>query len=331
MATIASALIVTAPHTVELGTVELPEPGSGEVLLETLFSSISPGTELRCLAGKQQGAAFPFVPGYSMIGRVVRAGRSSGIAEGTIGFAMGSEHAAGAHLMWGAHMSHAVCGAARLQVLPDDIDRTEAVVSKLASIPYHGLRLCRPLSEERVAVVGLGAIGHCAAKLYTLAGAHTVACDLSPRRVEAARAAGIEAVVAGSSLKLAFADVFPDGADVVVDCTGIASVLPHALELCRELPWGDHEKAGPRYVVQGSYPDSFSVPYGGAFLREMTFIVPRSEQDRDRRVIHDLLRRGALSLKSIVSGVRKPKDAAEVYRALGDPATDLMTVVFDWS
>src|SRR5690349_17692894 len=103
----AKALIATAPHSVEVGSVELPEPGPSEVLLETIMSSISPGTELRCVSGKQQGAAFPFVLGYSMVGRVIRAGHASGVAEGTVAFVMGSEHASGAHLMWGAHMSHA--------------------------------------------------------------------------------------------------------------------------------------------------------------------------------------------------------------------------------
>jgi NADPH:quinone reductase-like Zn-dependent oxidoreductase len=51
---------------VTLEQIEIPEPGVGEVLLEVEYTLISPGTELRCRAGKQDGAVFPFIPGYSL-------------------------------------------------------------------------------------------------------------------------------------------------------------------------------------------------------------------------------------------------------------------------
>ncbi|HEV8245020.1 MAG TPA: zinc-binding alcohol dehydrogenase [Polyangiaceae bacterium] len=327
----AKALVATDLHQVELASVELPEPGPGEVLLETLYSCISPGTELRCLAGKQPGTVFPFIPGYALVGRVIKAGSAAGVAEGSVAFVMGSDYAGKVHLMWGCHISHAVCAANKLQIIPAGVDLVEASAAKLASIPYHGLRLCRPLPEERIAVIGLGPIGHMAAKLYVLSGANTVACDVSASRVEQAEAAGIVAVKAGTSLKESFAPHFPDGADAVIDCTGAPALLESAVEVCRELPWGDHAPPAPRYLVQGSYADTFSVPYQAAFLRELSFILPRSEQNRDRLVIFELIKRGQLSLKSVISEVSKPADGPRVYRELGERGTKLMTVVFDWS
>ena len=62
----------------------------------------------------------------------------------------------------------------------------------------------------------------------------------------------------------------------------------------------------------------------------MSFILPRSEQDRDRSIIYDMLGRGAISLKSVISDVRKPDDAPATYAQLRAPDTDLMTVVFKW-
>src|SRR5258706_13458539 len=101
----ASALVATAVHRVEVREIELPRPGSDEVLVEALYTCISPGTELRCLAGLQRGTTFPFIPGYAMVGRVARAGSHAGVAEGTIAFLMGSEHGGGINLSWGGHMS----------------------------------------------------------------------------------------------------------------------------------------------------------------------------------------------------------------------------------
>jgi NADPH-dependent curcumin reductase CurA len=55
------ALVATAVSQVEVQKVELPDPGAGEVLFETRYSCISPGTEMRTLAGKQRGASFPLI------------------------------------------------------------------------------------------------------------------------------------------------------------------------------------------------------------------------------------------------------------------------------
>ena len=137
----ASALVATSVHRVEVREIELPRPGVDEVLVEALYTCISPGTELRCLAGKQRGTTFPFIPGYAMVGKVIGAGAKSGVAEGTVAFLMGSEHGGGISLSWGGHMSHAVCKADWLLPIPDGVDLVQAAASKMASIPYHGLRL----------------------------------------------------------------------------------------------------------------------------------------------------------------------------------------------
>jgi bacteriochlorophyllide a dehydrogenase len=327
----ATAVVMSAINQVELRSVELPDPGEGEVLMETIYSCVSPGTEMRCLSGKQGDAKFPFVPGYAAVGRVLKRGEGVTIPEGTVAFFMGTAYAGDLNIAWGSHMSNIVCNADRLLPVPDGVDLVQASAAKMASIPYHGLRKCNPVMGEKIAVIGLGCIGHMAAKLYAQAGAFTVACDMSEKRVKQAKAAGINAVPVGKSLKETFSPFFPEGADVIVDCTGVPAVLPNALAVTREFPWGNHLMTGPRYIVQGSYADNFSIPYGPAFVKEMTFILPRSEQDRDREIIFDMIKRGVISLKSVISDVRKPQDAPEIYASLRDPNTDLMTAVFKWS
>jgi 2-desacetyl-2-hydroxyethyl bacteriochlorophyllide A dehydrogenase len=324
------AIVAVAVNRVELRSFDLPEPGPGEILAEALYSCVSPGTELRCLSQKQQGSSFPFAVGYAAVGVVVRRGPGVALEEGRTIFYMGSKHTGGVLRMWGGHMSHAILNADEVTIVPDGVDPIQASASKMASIPYHGVRLARPLPEERIAVIGLGSIGHMAAKLYTLSGAHTVACDMSAKRVAQARAAGVDAVVAETPLKLSFKRAFPEGADVVVDCTGAPAVMAQTIECARELAWGNHLVPGPRIVVQGSYAEGFNVPYDGAFVRELSFVFPRSDQGRDKAVIFDLIRRNVLSLSSIISEVREPEAAQKTYDELRDPATDLMTVVYKW-
>ena len=46
------ALFVTGTDRVELIEANIPDPGPREVIVESLYTSISPGTELRCMAGR---------------------------------------------------------------------------------------------------------------------------------------------------------------------------------------------------------------------------------------------------------------------------------------
>jgi len=71
---------------VSVSTACLKECGPDEIVCETLYSTISPGTELRMLAGHYGTAGkFPFVPGYSSVGRIVSVGSDvAGWSEGDL-------------------------------------------------------------------------------------------------------------------------------------------------------------------------------------------------------------------------------------------------------
>lgn len=326
----ARAILFTAPNQLTIDRVQIPAPAAGEALIEALYTLISPGTELRCLAGKQEGALFPFVPGYSLVGRVLARGQGVSIPEGTLVYCNGTA-AADVNLTWGGHVSHAVRSERELYPLPNGVDPLHASAAHLAAIAYRGVRLSQPKPHETVAVVGLGAIGALAARLHALTGARIVAADLSPVRVAAARRAGIEAHLVDRTLAATFARILPAGADVVVDATGAPAALAQAIETAKLKPWDDGADPGARVVIQGSYVDAFSVPYQPAFRRELTFYVPRDAQPRDLRAVLDLMARGALDVSGVISDVRPPEAAAETYAELAEPDAALITAAFQWA
>lgn len=51
----AHAIVFTGVGQAAVTETEIPSPGPGEVLVETAYTAISPGTELRCLAEAQPG------------------------------------------------------------------------------------------------------------------------------------------------------------------------------------------------------------------------------------------------------------------------------------
>ncbi|MDX1992381.1 MAG: zinc-binding alcohol dehydrogenase [bacterium] len=325
------AIFFTGVNQVAVEAVEIPEPGAGEVLVETAFSCISPGTELRCLAGKQPNAEpWPFVPGYALTGRVIQTGAGVTLPIGTPVFCTGTKRASKA-LMWGGHVGHAVQPAEAVFPIPEGLTLHDAALAKLAAIAYHGLRLSRPQPHENVAVVGLGVLGQLSARLHGLTGANVVGADLSQKRVAKAHQGRVEAVQINSTLVEAFAGRLPGGADVIVDATGAAGVIGQAIALVRDIPWDDHLNAGARYVVQGSYPDTFTIPYQDAFMKECSFLIPRDTQPRDLRAVLDLMAQGKLPVRDLIGVIRPPEAAPDIYASLRQPDTPLLTALFQWS
>src|SRR5919199_1884582 len=100
----ATRAVMPQPYQVTFEQFELDAPGPGQVLIETEASAISPGTELAIYTGIHQwladatreGPKFPFVPGYSAVGRIIAIGDEV------------TKFAVGDRVVWGGrHASHA--------------------------------------------------------------------------------------------------------------------------------------------------------------------------------------------------------------------------------
>jgi 2-desacetyl-2-hydroxyethyl bacteriochlorophyllide A dehydrogenase len=325
------AILFTKVNEVGVGDVEVPAPEAGEVLIETRYTCISPGTELRCLAGLQEGTpGWPFIPGYALVGTVVERGRDATLPVGTRVLCGGTNRSSVGQL-WGGHVGMAVESERYVHPIPEEVDQVEAAVARLAAIAHHGVSVSRPQPQEQVAVVGLGIIGQLSARLHGLSGARVVAADLSPERVETARRAGIEAFVPQGSLAESFREYFPWGADLVVDSTGVPAVLPDSIRIARDQAYDDSLTPGARLLIQGSYPADFTVPYMTAFRKELSLLLPRDRQPRDMRAALELIRDGKLQVRDLVSEVRPRDEAPAAYAGLRAGSDGLLTVAFDWS
>lgn len=326
----AEALVVTGPDTVELGKVRLPRPGKGQLLIESEFSCISPGTELRTMACLGPDAEYPpYVPGYSVVGRVVAAGEGAEMEVGTRVFSAGAVGGV-PQARWGAHSSVCLVNEESALAVGDELPAEEACLLKLAAIAYRGCRLANPSIGERVVVLGLGPIGQLSARCFSACGASVVGIDLDQARVDLLRSAGIEAMRGGLDAPERLKRLWGCGADIVVDSTGVASVVSQALEYAREKPWDNSEVPGIRLVLQGSLRGDFSLDYDTAFCRETTVLVPRDNQRRDLEGVFTLMKEGAVSFTGIVSEVRRPIDAPAAYADLRARKGGLVTIAFDW-
>jgi 2-desacetyl-2-hydroxyethyl bacteriochlorophyllide A dehydrogenase len=260
----ARRLLFVAPHRVEIVPVDVPEPGGGQLLVRTLYSGISTGTELLCYRGLlgpdvplderigSLGGSFryPFPYGYSCVGTVERP--TGSVPAGTLVFA------------FHPHQDRFVVSGADVVVLPDGTDPRSATLFPLVET---GLQIgldAGQVAHETVVVLGLGAVGLITALLLQRAGATVVAGDPLAERRELALSLGISAV-APEELP---SRLPPGGVPLVVEVSGSPDTLPGALGLLA------HEGTALVGSWYGEQP--VTLPLGGAFHRRRLSI--RSSQ-----------------------------------------------------
>jgi 2-desacetyl-2-hydroxyethyl bacteriochlorophyllide A dehydrogenase len=226
--------VLPGPREVTIESFDVRPPGPGEVLVETEASAISAGTELAIYTGIHQWLAdptrswpkFPFVPGYSAVGRVIAVGEG------------GAPLTVGERVIWaGRHASHALLDLADSQnvirPIAEHVPAPVAACAVLTRFPLTALVRSGPILGQAVAVLGLGMIGQITLRLFSAAGAYPlIGIDpLGTRRALAARAPGVATIdPTAGELRAALRGI-NQGAlpDIVVDATGAPDAVRAAM------------------------------------------------------------------------------------------------------
>ncbi len=152
----------TAPGQVEIREEEIPPPGPGELLIQTVRSGISAGTELLIYRGEApRGMAgdlsisglrgeigFPMKYGYTVAGRVAQAG--VGLPADWEGREVFSFH---------PHESFFLASPEEVRPIPPGISPEEALLFPSLETALNLIMDGRPLLGEQAAVLGQGMIG----------------------------------------------------------------------------------------------------------------------------------------------------------------------------
>jgi len=218
----AKAFWLAAPGRGEIRPVALADPGPGEVLVRTLVSGISRGTETLVFAGRvpadqREAMRAPFQDGdfpgpvkygYLNVGKV-REG-PPGLRGRTV-------------FCLYPHQTSYVVPAAAVTVVPDGVPPSRAVLTGTVETAVNILWDAAPLVGDRVAVVGAGMVGCCVARLLSRFPAMDVTLvDVDPARADVAAALGVG---------FAPPDEARDGRDLVVHTSATSAGLQRSLEL----------------------------------------------------------------------------------------------------
>ena len=172
-----ACVTITGPRTVAAIASDVPELSANEVLIRTLFSGISAGTEMNVYRGSapqwqsRQDAdsalfvpgepewTYPLVYGYANVGVVEEVGREVvRVAPGTTVFS------------YKPHCSWVTAPADQVVVLPELADVRRGVFLANLNTALNGVLDARPSLGDVVVVSGLGVIGLLATRLLRRAG-----------------------------------------------------------------------------------------------------------------------------------------------------------------
>ena len=230
----ARAFWITGPRRAEIRSERLPELGLSDVLIRTLYTGISRGTEALVYANRvpvsehaRMRAPFqagdfpaPVKYGYASTGRIERGPRA---LVGRNVFCLFP------------HQTRYVVPASAVHVLPDDVPPARAVLAANLETAVNGLWDARPGIGDRIAVVGAGTVGCLAAWLAArIPGCEVELIDVNADKEKVARALGVTFRAPGAA---------KGSADVVVHASGSSAGLATALELAAyearvvELSW----------------------------------------------------------------------------------------------
>ncbi|MEU1945627.1 NAD(P)-dependent alcohol dehydrogenase [Streptomyces sp. NPDC020125] len=324
----ATAAILHGPKDVRIERRPIPQPASGEVLVEIGAVGLC-GSDLHYYAHGENGPNVlrsPTALGHEAAGTVVagdgplpagtrvaiepaipcgrcracRAGRYNQCPHGRCFGSPPTDGALTGHLAVPAEFAHP---------LPDDFPLTSGALIEPLAVALHAVRRGHVTAGDRVLITGAGPIGLLVLQAARAVGAgETVVTDVNPGRLAHARRLGADRALDTSREPLPRDPVF----DIALDCSGIESALAAAAHAVRP---------GGTVVAVGNPPQPrTTLPLAWMQRQELTLVTAFRYAGEFPAAV-SLAATGRIGLESLVTA-RFPleRTADALQTALSDPA-----------
>lgn len=334
---IRKAVYFTAPGQVEVRQESLPPLTQGQLLVETICSAISPGTEMLVYRGDfpkdladsndrlSTGLAYPVSYGYACVGKVIKISKDM-------------RHRWLGRLVFAfqPHSSHFVAKPDELLPLPEGMAPETACFLPNMETAVNLVQDAAPLLGERALVFGQGIVGLLTtALLAEFPLASLVTCDRYLLRRESSLSLGVTASLdpnATGCIKQ-LRDLLPSGADLSFELSGAPAALNDAIALTG---------FGGRVIIGSWYGEKeAALALGGTFHRsriqlvssQVSTIAPalRGRWDKARRfgVAWEALER--IQPQKWITHRFPLNEAEKAYRLLGENPQETIQVIFQYN
>ncbi|MFQ6095293.1 MAG: zinc-binding alcohol dehydrogenase [Candidatus Bathyarchaeia archaeon] len=309
---------------------ELRQPRDNKVLIRTVSTLISPGTETAFLmALPNTPGRFPQYPGYSNAGVVVSMGSRASR------FKVGDRVVSRKN-----HASHVIASENELMMIPKGLSFDEAAFFALGSIALQGIRKADIELGEPVVVLGQGLVGQLALQMAKLSGAMPiVGVDLFNYRLNLSLKNDADYVFNPLEVDLEkeISEVTAGrGANVVIEATGNRKVIPTAFKLVG--------KYG-RVIILGSPRGMSEVNFYSEIHKKGICVIGAHESTRpryesyhrwwtqrdDSSLVLKLINKGRLRVKDLITLKMNFQEAQDAYKELIKHKERVVGIILDWN
>lgn len=331
-------IVFTRPGEVIIENQEIPSPQEGQLLIKTVKTLISTGTELTILKSKNipEGSAwaqygkFPFEPGYNNIGVVVETGK--GVEKDWIGKKVATHC---------RHSQYVISYPSHSQLIQRDIKDEYAVFFSLAEIVMNGVRRGNVRWGESIVIYGAGVLGQMAVRFCRMCGAKPViSVDISDYRLN--RLPHDVSIITANPEKCDLVSIVKEAtkgrmADAVYEVTGNAELIPEEFKVLRiqgrfvilSSPSGKtssfdfHDLCnGPSFTIIGTHT--------GSHPSHETLDNPWTNK-RNAEFFFDMVADGEIDMEELISHRSHYSEAINIYNMLLKDRSMTMGIVLDWA
>ena len=326
----------TAPGQVEVRQASLPPLTQGQMLVETVCSAISPGSEMLVYRGQfpknlsdshdslSSELQYPVAYGYACVGRVIKISKEMRRRWlGRLVFA------------FQPHTSHFIATPDEVLPLPDGMSPEIACFLPNMETAVNFVQDSAPILGERALVFGQGIVGLLTTALLSeFPLASLVTCDFYPLRREASLSLSVSAALDPneSDFHEQARKLLPSGADLSLELSGSPSALNDAIALTG---------FNGRVMIGSWYGEKkANLDLGGAFHRsrirliasQVSTIAPElsGRWDKARRFEVALEALERIQPQKWITHRFSLEQAEEAYRLLDESPEETIQVIFDY-
>jgi alcohol dehydrogenase len=324
-----AAVVPRANGKWEVKDVPTPELGPNQVLIKVHASGMC-YTDVHQTKGDLPGP-FPCILGHEPVGKIVAV--DVGVTTRKVGDRVGvpwiqtscgrcewclrgrpmfcAQQVATGMGISGGHAEYMLAHADATMLLPDGLSYEQAAPIFCAGYTvWSGLRWADPQPHERIAVVGIGGLGHLAVQYAKAAGFHTIAVSRSSDKDQLIRELGADEIVRdGQGLARV------GGADVVLATGNSSDAMADAIQGLR--PDG-------RFVVMGVEPKPLPVSPVDLISRRITIL---GSSQNGREYLYEALEYVANGKVKVIAETYKLDEITRAYERVAEGKVRFRAVV----
>jgi NADPH:quinone reductase-like Zn-dependent oxidoreductase len=218
----AHAFWLRAPGFGEIRPVTLPAPRDDEVMVRTLHSGVSRGSETLVFRGGVPPGQYAAMRAPFQEGEFPGPVKYGYLNVGTVEQGPAELRGRTVFCLY-PHQTSYVVPAAAVTVVPEGVPPARAVLTGTVETAVNALWDAAPLIGDRVTVVGAGMVGCCVARLLSqLPGVQVTLVDVDADRADVAAGLGVDFALPGDAA---------NGRDLVVHTSATSAGLQRSLEL----------------------------------------------------------------------------------------------------